>query len=103
MASIVKSLTTDCGSCGRASKAAMSIITYRVSSWLVKLKDASEVYSPTRRVPLVSSERAPVHIRGLGNLRESYSGTSKADTSTVLLHVHVPRVEQLLFRGVLLF
>ena len=71
MASIVRSLTTDRCGCGRASKAAMLIVTIacRASGWLVKLEDASEVYSLTWWVPLASSELPSVHIRGVGNLR----------------------------------
>ena len=56
---------------------------------LVKLKDAREAYSLTGWVPL--------DVRGLGNSHESYSGISKAATSTVPLHAH-----KLLFSSVLL-
>ena len=73
-------------------------ITCRASGWLVKLEDASEAYSLTWWFPLASSELSSVHVRGLGNLCASYSGSSEAATSTVL--PGVPRVEKLLFRGV---
>ena len=100
MATIVRSLTTDRCGCGRASKAAISIvmIACRASGWLVKLEDASEAYSITWWVPLASSELPSVHVRGLGNLRVRYSGSSKAATSTVL--PRVPRVLKFPFRGV---
>ena len=74
----------------------MSIVTItcRASGWLVKLEDASEAYSLPWWVPLASSELPSVHVRGLGNLRESYSGSLKVATSTILLHV-----QKLLSRG----
>ena len=100
MASIVRSLTTDRCGCGRASKAAISIVTIacRASGWLVKLEAESEAYSLTWWVPLASSELPSVHVRSPGNLRASYSGSSKAAASTVL--PRVPRVQKLPFRGV---
>ena len=78
MASIVGSLTTDRCGCGRASKAAISIVTIacRASGWLVELENASEAYSLTWWVPLASSKLPSVHVRGLGNLHASYSGSS---------------------------
>ena len=82
MASNVRSLATDRCGCGRASKVAISIVTIvcRASGWLVKLEGASEAYSLTWSVPLASSELPSIHVRGLGNLRASYSGSSKAAT-----------------------
>ena len=55
-------------------------IVCRASGWLVKLEDASEAYSLTWWVRLSSSVLPSVHVRGLGNLRASYSGSLKAAT-----------------------
>ena len=58
MATIVRSLTTDRCGCGRASKAAISIVTIacRASGRLVELENASEAYSLTWLVPLAPSK-----------------------------------------------